>query len=65
MTYQATAPGGRVTMTEAFDDYRPVHGVWFPYSAVVKRDAALVLERRLFDVQVNVTFPPTFFRKIQ
>jgi outer membrane lipoprotein-sorting protein len=65
MTYQAAGPGGRVTMTETFDDYRFVHGVQFPYSAVVKRDAALVLERRLFDVQVNVTFPPTFFRKIQ
>jgi len=65
LSYQATGPAGRATMTESFDDFRPVKGVQFPYSAVVRRDAALVLERTLFDVQVNVTFPPKFFQKIQ
>jgi zinc protease len=65
LSYQATGPGGRATVTESFDDFRPVKGVQFPYMAVVRRDAALVLERRLTDVQVNVTFPPAFFQKIQ
>jgi zinc protease len=65
LSYQATGPGGRATMTESFDDFRPVKGVQFPYTAVVRRDAALVLERMLTDVQVNVTFPPAFFQKIQ
>jgi len=65
LSYQATGPGGRATVTESFDDFRPVKGVQFPYTAVVRRDAALVLERRLTDVQVNVTFPPAFFQKIQ
>jgi zinc protease len=65
LSHQATGPGGRATVTESFDDFRPVKGVQFPYTAVVRRDAALVLERRLTDVQVNVTFPPAFFQKIQ
>jgi len=65
LSYQATGPGGRATMTESFDDFRSVKGVQFPYMAVVRRDAALVLERKLTDVQVNVTFPPAFFQKVQ
>jgi len=65
LSYQATGPGGRATMTESFDDFRSVKGVEFPYMAVVRRDAALVLERKLTDVQINVTFPPAFFQKVQ
>jgi zinc protease len=65
LSYQATGPGGRATMAESFDDFRSVKGVQFPYMAVVRRDAALVLERKLTDVQVNVTFPPAFFQKVQ
>jgi hypothetical protein len=65
LSYQATGPRGRATMTESFDDFHTVTGVQFPYTAVVRRDAALVLERTLTDVQVNVTFPPAFFQKVQ
>jgi hypothetical protein len=65
LSYKATGPGGRATMTESFDDFQSVKGVQFPYTAVVRRDAVLVLERRLTDVQVNVMFPPAFFQKVQ
>jgi zinc protease len=65
LSYQATGPGGRATMTESFDNFQSVKGVQFPYTAVVRRDAALVLERTLTDLQVNVTFPPAFFQKVQ
>ncbi len=65
LSYQSTGPGGRVTITESFDDFRPVKGVQIPYTAVIRRESSLVLERRLTDVQINVTFPPAFFQKIQ
>jgi hypothetical protein len=50
---------------ETFDDYREVKGIRIPFTAVVRRDYAVMLERTLIDVQVNVTFPPTFFKKVQ
>jgi len=65
LSYQSTGPGGRVTITESFDDFRPVKGVQIPYTAVIRRESSLVLERSLTDVQINVTFPPAFFQKIQ
>jgi len=42
-----------------------VKGIRIPFTAVVRRDNAVMLERTLTDVQVNVTFPPTFFQKVQ
>ena len=65
MSYQANGPSGRVTMKESFDDYREVKGVRVPFIAVVRRDDLVMLERTLTDVQINVTFPPTFFQKVQ
>jgi zinc protease len=65
VSYQVGGPGGRTTVKETFDGYREVTGIRIPYTAVVWRDNAVMLERTLTDVQVNVAFPPTFFRKIQ
>jgi zinc protease len=68
ISYQAggrSGPAGRVTMRESFADYREVKGIRIPFTAVVRRDDAVLLERTLTDVQVNVTFPPTFFKKVQ
>jgi hypothetical protein len=65
ISYEAVGPGGRVTVRESFDDYRDVKGIRFPFTAVVRRENAVLLERTLTDVQLNVAFPPTFFQKIQ
>jgi outer membrane lipoprotein-sorting protein len=65
VSYEAGGPGGRVRVQESFDDYRDVKGIRMPFIAVVRRDNAVMLERTLTDVQINVTFPPTFFQKIQ
>jgi zinc protease len=65
ISYESVGPGGRVTVRESFDDYRDVQGIRFPFTAVVRRENAVLLERTLTDVQLNVAFPPTFFQKIQ
>jgi zinc protease len=65
VSYQGGGPGGRVTVKERFDDYREVKGIRVPFTAVVWRENAVMLERTLTDVQINVAFPPAFFRKIQ
>jgi zinc protease len=65
VSHQTGGPGGNVTIKESFEDYRDVKGIRLPFTAVVRRDDAVVLERTLTDVQVNVVFPPTFFQKIQ
>ena len=65
IAYEAVGPGGRVTVRETFDDYRDVKGIRIPFTAVVRREDAVLLERALTDVQLNVAFPPTFFQKIQ
>jgi len=54
-----------VTMKESFDDYREVKGLRIPFTAVVRRENAVMIERTITDVQVNVTLPPTFFQKVQ
>jgi hypothetical protein len=54
-----------VRVEESFDDYRDVKGIRIPFTAVLRRDNAVMLERTLTDVQINVTFPPTFFQKVQ
>ena len=65
VSYQTGGPGGRVTMKESFDDYREVTGLRIPFTAVVRRENAVMIERTITDVQVNVTLPPTFFQKVQ
>jgi hypothetical protein len=68
ISYQTGGTGGtegRVTVRESFDDYREVKGLRIPFTAVVRRDNVVMLERTLTDVQVNVTFPPAFFKKVQ
>ncbi len=65
VSYQTGAPGGRVTVRESFDDYRDVAGIRIPFTAVVRRDNAVMLDRTITDVQINVTFPPGFFLKVQ
>ncbi|MBP1604291.1 MAG: Peptidase inactive domain protein, partial [Acidobacteria bacterium] len=65
ISYQVGGPAGRATMKESFDDYRSVGGVRIPFTAVVRRDNAVMLERTITDVQINVTFPPAFFQKVQ
>ena len=65
LSYQTGGPGGRVTVKESFDDYRDVAGIRIPFTAVVRRDNAVLLERTLTDVQINVTIPPAFFQKVQ
>jgi len=65
ISHEASGPGGRVTIREEFGDYREVKGIQIPFTAVVRRDSAVVLERTLTDVQINPAFPPTFFQKVQ
>ena len=65
VSYQTAGPGGRATVKESFDDYRDVKGIRVPFTAVVRRDNAVMLERAFTDVQINVTFPPEFFRKVK
>jgi zinc protease len=65
VSYQTGGSGGRVTVKESFDDYRDVSGIRIPFTAVVRRDNAVLLERTLADVQINVTIPPAFFQKVQ
>jgi zinc protease len=65
ISYQSEGPGGPVTIKESFGDYRAVNGIQIPYTAVVRRDSVVMLERALTDVQINVAFPPAFFDKIQ
>jgi len=65
VSYQVDGPGGRVSIKESFDDYREVKGVRIPFTAVVRRDDAVMIERTLTDVQINVTFPPGFFLKVR
>jgi len=65
ISYETSGPGGRVTLRESFDDYREVKGVKVPYTAVVRRDDAVMFERTITDVQVNAVFPPKFFMKVQ
>ena len=65
ISHETGGPGGRVTVRESFDDYREVKGIRIPFTAVVRRDNAVMFERTITDVQVNVAFPPTFFLKVQ
>ena len=65
VSYQAGGPGGRMTVRESFDDYRGVAGIRIPFTAVVRRDNAVILDRTITDVQINVTFPPGFFLKVK
>jgi hypothetical protein len=65
VAYDTGNPGSRVTITERYADYRDVKGVKIPFTAVVRRDDALMLERTITDVQINVVFPPRFFEKGQ
>ena len=53
------------TASLSFDDYRDVKGIRIPFTAVVRRDNAVMFERTITDVQINVAFPPTFFLKVQ
>ena len=63
--YETADPGGRVAIRESFDDYREVKGIKIPFTAVVRRDNAVMVERSITDLQINVAFPPAFFRKVQ
>ena len=65
MSYDSGNPRSRVTIRESYADYRDVKGVKVPFTAVVRRDDVVMLERTLTDVQINVTFPPRFFEKGQ
>jgi zinc protease len=65
VSYQTGGPGSLVTVKESFADYRDVKGIRIPFTAVVRRENAVMLERTLTDVQINVTFPPALFKKVQ
>ena len=52
-----------MTIKESFDDYREVKGIRIPFTAVVRRDNAVMVERTITDVQINVAFPPAFFQQ--
>jgi hypothetical protein len=54
-----------MTVRESFGGYREVKGIRIPFTAVVRRDNAVLFERTITDVQINVAFPPTFFLKVQ
>ena len=65
VSYTVNGPDGRSTITESFGDIRPVGGIRFPFTTVVRRDSMLVLERTVTSVEVNVTLAPTLFDKLQ
>jgi hypothetical protein len=65
VSYDTGNPGSRVTIKESYADYRDVKGVKIPFTAVVRRDDIVMLERTISDVQINVTFPARFFEKGQ
>ena len=65
MSHETDGPGGRMTVRESFGGYREVKGIRIPFTAVVRRDNAVLFERTITDVQINVAFPPTFFLKVQ
>jgi hypothetical protein len=65
VSYETGKPGARSTIRESYADYRDVKGVKIPFTAVVRRDDAVMMERTITDVQINVTFAPRFFEKGQ
>jgi len=65
ISHETADPGGRAAIRESFDDYREVKGLRIPFTAVVRRDNAVMVERTITDLQINVAFPPAFFRKVQ
>jgi zinc protease len=65
VSYETGKAGARATVRESYADYRDVKGVKIPFTAVVRRDDAVMLERTITDVQINVTFAPGFFEKGQ
>jgi hypothetical protein len=62
--YTMTGPGGsRAVVEESFSGYRAVDGVELPFSAVVTRQGATVMQRAIRTVELNVSLDAALFRK--
>jgi hypothetical protein len=63
LSYQSRGPGGMEAVVETFDDFRAVGGIWFPFTAVTRRDNAPLVERKALQVRFNLPIPASVFDK--
>jgi hypothetical protein len=63
LSYRSPGPGGLETVVESFGDFRPVDGIWFPFTAVTRRADAPLVERTARQVLINQPIPASVFDK--
>ena len=65
--YIVEQPGaiGKVPTEESYSDYRAVDGIQVAFKTVVHRGAAVILERTLTDVKINVPIDESLFKRVQ
>ncbi len=63
--YVVEQPGaiGKVPTEERYSDYRTVDGVQVAFKTTVRRGEAVILERTLTDLQLNVPLDETLFKR--
>jgi len=63
--YIVEQPGaiGKVPTEESYSDYRAVDGIQVAFKTVVHRGAAVILERTLTDVKINVPIDESLFKR--
>ncbi len=63
--YVVEQPGaiGRVPTEESYSDYRAVDGIQVAFKTVVRRGAAVILERTLTDLKINVPIDESLFKR--
>ena len=59
----AGSGGSRDEVEETYADYRAVSGVEVPFSAVVRRQGATIIQRAVHTVEVNVPIDPGLFTR--
>jgi zinc protease len=55
--------GGSALVEERLGDYRTVDGVQIPYSAVIRREGTVVMERTVRSVELNIPLDAALFTK--
>ena len=58
-------PIGKVPTQESYSDYRVVDGIQVAFKTIVRRGAAVILERTLTDLKINVPLDASLFKRIQ
>jgi zinc protease len=63
--YIVEQPGaiGKVPTEESYSDYRAVNGIQVAFRTIIRRGAAVILERRLTDLKINVPIEPSLFKR--